>query len=1069
MPAFVYQASAGSGKTFALVKEYLKIVINNPSDYRHVLAITFTNKATEEMKERIIRELRTMAAPDTPSSDMEQAIAEALQMPAAQVRRHAREALARLLHDYSRFEVCTIDSFFSRLIHSFAAEFQLPLNYRLDIEQLDALQAGIKKMYEDLQQNTAVLDWLENFVLDRMQESKGWHIDGAISTMGTQLFTEDFFKFLMEGGLTLEELKHWIKNTKVANAHFEQTLLNYAQEAKTLLQQQNLSPKDLLNHSFNWFESNIPQKKYPPNQTFIDIINGEKKWYAKTAKRLQDILAIEEQLDSIAQNAYRYYQEHHRAYYSNAEVLYNIYTYGLLGILNENLKHYRDENNLLLISDTGFLLRSVINDNDAPFVMDKMGSYFKHILIDEFQDTSDVQWKNLLPLIKNVLSEDNLALMVGDVKQSIYRWRGGNMHLLLNKIYEDLKHFQPKQVQLAENYRTRHDIVHFNNDFFSAALDILIAQEQEQPEIQSLLEKAYKNLAQKPAKKDGEGGYVEMRFLTQDNSPAKELSDKGGSSDADDSERIANDPATTHLLAAIQQAMADGYNYSDILILVDTNFQALLVAPVLVQQHIPFISGNSMLLDNSVYVKCVVNLLRYLHRRDDALAYTALLWQWREIQQLPVSEPQLLFSDAATDRQLFAQWLPSALVQHFDSLYSKNLFECITQLYHYLGFDALNDPYLLQLSELALTKTQESKMQLGDFLKWYGEQENRLSVLTPSKMEAVRIMTVHKAKGLEAPIVIFPYANIPFSPKSGKLLWVQPPADADWESFDILPVKYTKNLENTHFKKAYHEERSGHLMERFNVAYVALTRPIDRLYVFFTFKKQLLKINENITNFGMLAQQAVQQKYGASPHYDPMLQVLKIGSFQPKALANTADTAANEIVLQDGTVYTAERPLSLREDVADYLQLLGDERGERIGQGLQTHQILKQLQHYSELEWVLRTEQDAGLLSQERRTAIAQQLRNMFGNEQLQHLFSGEWQALSGRTLMVKGKAYRPDRVLFKEHEAILIDYQQQEQSERHRRHIRRYARWLKTMGYSVQAAYIIYTESGEMLSVGIG
>ena len=505
MPLTIYKSSAGSGKTFTLVKEYLKLVLKRPKDFQHTLAITFTNKATEEMKSRVLSSLQEIANGEHTVmfkvliSELDGELNEGI------IKYRANEAYELIIHNYSRFEICTIDSFFSRVVRSFSKELDIPLSYELEMNTALALEEAVNQLFRSLSENKALRIWLEQYTFSEIENDKSWDVEKNITDLGRNLFKEEFQEGFSQVDITLKRLAELVAELKQVIERYKKSMKAAATLAISAIEGAGLTPEDFSGKSrgpANTFYKIRDKEDFDLTNTFVLTAKGEKSWYAQKAEKADLIeQTLQGTLGDAIDQLMLCVKKHERDYRTASALFRNIYSFGLLETLNSNLKTYRDEQNIMLISDNNALIREIIREDDAPFIFEKIGSFFKHILIDEFQDTSNFQWNNLLPLILNSLSLGNQVLIVGDVKQSIYRFRGGNMRLLLNQIDRDLAIYKEvtSYENLEENYRSLKGIVEFNNAFFDLLPKAL--EKIEHVNDTEFINKAYQGHSQVPKKK----------------------------------------------------------------------------------------------------------------------------------------------------------------------------------------------------------------------------------------------------------------------------------------------------------------------------------------------------------------------------------------------------------------------------------------------------------------------------------------------------------------------------------------------------------------------------------------
>ncbi|MFA5405038.1 MAG: UvrD-helicase domain-containing protein, partial [Ignavibacteria bacterium] len=469
---FIYQSSAGSGKTYKLSKEYLKLAFKYPGAFKSILAITFTNKATEEMKNRILKFLIDLSNQNDPELK-KQLTEEGVE---GNIQELAKITLQAILHNYSDFSISTIDSFFNRVLRSFSKELKLQIGYDIELDRSEVLKKITEMLFKDLNKDVELRKYIEEFILMKISEDKGWDIERDIMKLGEEIFKERYWekKFQIAESENFEEISDsrekiriLLKDINYLISNFEDYLKKIGDDSEMVMKQYGLEVGD-----FAYSETGVIGfllfkirrfKNYDISAKRVQkAYEANEGWFAKSSKKKEIIQkAIDDGLYALLKNAVEYIQNESVKYYSAKELKNILYTLGIFEDLISKLNEYRISNRQLLQSDVNNILQGLISTDNSPFIYEKIGSNFKNLLIDEFQDTSTFQWKNLLPLIINVLSEKNTALVVGDVKQSIYRWRSGNMMLLLTQIYDDLEGFNEliKTEYLKTNRRSREEIV----------------------------------------------------------------------------------------------------------------------------------------------------------------------------------------------------------------------------------------------------------------------------------------------------------------------------------------------------------------------------------------------------------------------------------------------------------------------------------------------------------------------------------------------------------------------------------------------------------------------------------
>ncbi|WP_286744005.1 UvrD-helicase domain-containing protein [Roseivirga sp. UBA1976] len=1040
MALTVYKSSAGSGKTFTLVKEYVKLLIANPQDFKHILAITFTNKATEEMKSRILKALQDLASGNF--SDLQQVLLSEFdgRFDAQQVASRAEEAYDLIIHQYSRFEVSTIDSFFSRVLKSFARELNLPLSYEVEMNQKLALTETIENLFRTIDQQPEVKEWLTLFSKEQIENDKSWNVDRQIEKLGNNLFSEAFQEGFSGQSVNFSVLKEVIDRLKAQKAKFENTARLFANKAFDLMNQYGLTVND-----FNYSRSGplaafyaLQKEEYDieHKKRFIQALDGEMKWGAKKSPKFELACQVgEEQLAILGNEALHFILKERKNYNTNRAVLRNIYAFGLLESLNLQLKDYRDEHNVMLISDTNRILKEVLNEADAPFLFEKLGSSYKHIMIDEFQDTSNFQWNNLRPLIINALSEGHEVLIVGDVKQSIYRFRGGNMRLLLSQIRQDLGAFYSADAdkRLVDNYRSLSQIVSFNNALFAQLPAAL--KTNDSLSNSELFELAFQDHAQQIKKQ--QGGFVQVSFWDDD---------------------LWKEASVSHLMAKIAQNIELGYSYGDMLVLVNRNSEIPDVANAFLQARVPFINGDSLKLSQSDLVVFVLELLAYLQTDNDDVRLLNLMVLYCRLKgkaYQPVVETRpgerITLQDAG---------FPPAFFEQMHRLKQQSLFDLICELLIIFDFSNQSDIYLQQLLDLVLEQGQKGRSSVSSFLEWWEKEGDNQTVATSEHANAIRILTIHKSKGLEAPIVFIPFTNWQILPPAQMHQFWTSNTPEDMQELRFIPLDFSKGLlMDSHFADDYLREAEESALDILNKTYVAFTRPREKLYL------SAPATRSGGQSIHQLLVDLVEDIGMKTTETDGGMQ-WELGEEHEKV--SGTDSASDAEVLKIYPEDSFLEKLSIRNDSERFFMLQQTEQARNITLGNQVHDVLSDVLMKEDLPVVLRQRVQAGEFNQEIAREVEKRIERLFEEEKLCDWFSGDYEVYNERTLWFEGREHKPDRLMLKGEKAIVVDYKKEVESEAHQQQVKRYMHAIQAMGYSNVSGFLVYVEPVLIREVGV-
>lgn len=1027
----VYKSSAGSGKTFTLVKEYIKLLINNPQDFKHILAITFTNKATEEMKSRILKNLDQLASGE--ANDLKDVLLNEFdgRFDADQITLRANEAYDLIIHNYSRFEVSTIDSFFSRVLKSFARELDLPLSYEVEMNTELALSETIDNLFRDLDDQPEIKKWLTQYSKEQIENEKSWNVDQQIQKLGKNLFKEEFQEGFRDQEVDLSKLKSTIDQLKKEVNLFESTSKNFGEKVFNILTQNGLTYED-----FHYGKSGALSAFYglekheydlESKKRFMQTLAGEMPWGAKKSPQFDLACQVgEQQLALISKEALDYLNKERKHYNTAQAILRNIYAFGLLESLHQKLKEYRDEHNVMLISDTNIILKEVLKEADAPFIFEKLGSIYKHIMVDEFQDTSNFQWSNLKPLIINALSEGHEVLIVGDVKQSIYRFRGGNMWLLLTQIKEELGPFYPNSSDrnLTDNYRSLSEIVNFNNALFSKLPEAL--KDHESLPESELFKLAFEGHGQNIKK--AQGGLVRMRFFENENWKEEAVND---------------------LVQTIEINRERGYDLRDMLVLVNRNADIPDITNAFMQAKIPFINGDSLRLDQSDLVVFIMTLLQYFQSDKDEVQTLNLIILFKRLMDKDYQE---VFITKRKERlTLESAGFPSAFLKNIHSLKKRSLFDLVCELLVIFNFHEKSDIYLQQLLDLMLEQGQKGKNSIASFLEWWEKEGENQTVSTSEQTNAIRIITIHKSKGLESPIVYIPFTDWGILPGVTMHQFWTAHIPPEYGDLKYIPLDFNRSkLMDSYFETDFLQEAEEGALDILNKTYVAFTRPREKLYLS---APQTKSGTSSIHQYliGLLEEMGLEStEEGNYIQFTQGHEHAKIGN---------AERQSHSTILKIYPEASFLEQLNIRNDSDRFFMLQQTDQAQNITLGNQVHDVLSDIRVKEDLSNVLRQRLQSGVMSKEVVDQVQDRIEKLFADEVISRWFSDQYEVFNERSIWYEGREHQPDRLLCKGKEAIVIDYKKEVESETHHVQVQRYMKAIKAMGFEQVSGYLIYVE----------
>jgi len=1080
----VYKASAGSGKTFQLVVEYLKLLLKNPQNYRHILAVTFTNKATNEMKTRILETLNDLAS-GQPSKYIAE-IQKENHLPEELIRKNAKTVLKNILHDYNRFSISTIDSFTQRTIKAFNRELGISPNYRLELNSEMILAEATDRLLAKIDKDKKLLNWLKDFSREKIEESYSQRIEEDIKALGKELFKENFQLFFPDNSESVysrENLISFGKELNLIKIQFENHLKSLGKKGVVIIAENGFTVDDFSNKEkgpgslFAKYETGYLKEI---SATANNAAESAEKWYTKTSSKKKEIHALAEaKLQPLIKEIIDFIKEGEENYYTATAVIKQLRMLGILTDLKEEIKLLLHEKGVLQLSDSNLLLSKIIGQSDSPFIYEKTGSFYHHFMLDEFQDTSGLQWNNFRPLIINSLAEGNKNLLVGDVKQSIYRWRNSDYSILAEQIHADFTENQIIQHSLDKNWRSDKNIIQFNNHIFESLkntfeLTLFKTIEDESEKYIQRFRNLYGSIAQKPGKQDAEEkGFVEIRFLEEEGFE----------------ENSAN-----LLIEQVKQLQDKGIKALEIAILIRRNkegtpiIEAFLAAAGLPENskyNLSVLSSESLFLFASQGVLMVINAISLIISPDNEILKVALLNQWlgwlkpelRKKGKL-VAENNTPSGFSENPEQLpdenFALLFESELAPKITRIKQKvlltSLDEAIIQICSVFQlFDIETElPFIQTLIDKAGELKSSLSNDLSNLLFWWNENGFETSVNVNEEIDSIRLLTVHKSKGLEFKAVLLPYFDwkIGQSGKFAPILWCKPETEP-FKQFPLLPVVAGKDMKKSLFKNTYFEESANHFIDVFNMAYVAFTRAKSALIIHCPKPKAPAKNNEEslkpmqfLLNFSL--ENLVSYEMFAKSWNDDRT-VFQFGSV---GVDNEITEPSKSVLIKQYQFNDFSERVKLRNSGEDFL-ITGEKKATVKNKGKIIHDILSSVKTFADVENACLKALADGRIDENELAEIRKILATSFENPLINDWFSGKYQILNERNLLTREKLLRPDRIMFFENKAVVVDYKTgKKKSDNYNRQVTRYAKILKETGFDKVDGFLWYINQNEVEKV---
>jgi ATP-dependent helicase/nuclease subunit A len=1064
----VYKASAGSGKTFTLAVEYIKLLILNPRAYRNILAVTFTNKATTEMKERILSQLYGIWINDKSSKAYLEKITEELGMPKEQIRMAAGKALHLMIHDYSRFRVETIDSFFQSVMRNLARELELGANLTIELNNMEVLSDAVDSMIERLNRQSPVLYWLLDYIEERIADDKRWNVSGEIKNFGRNIFDEGY----IEKGDGLRRklqdkdcIKNYRRTLQAIETEALEQMKGFADQFFGILESNGLAIDNLANKSkgVSSYFSKLQMGKLDDslrNATVEKHLASPENWSSKSSPRRNAITELAAaELIPLLQTAEEFRSKNNMLVNSCQLSLRYINNVRLLANIDEEVRRLNYENNRFLLSDTNVLLHNLVHDGDSSFVFEKIGTTIRNVMIDEFQDTSRMQWDNFRLLLLEGLSQGENSLIVGDVKQSIYRWRNGDWGIL-NGLKDHIESFPINVKTLTTNRRSAGNIIEFNNKVFTAACHTLNdIYKSEQGEECKDLKEAYVDVCQEKDK-DPDGGYVKVTFLTEKEEMAYV---------EDTLQQLANE---TQLLVTA------GIQLKDIAILVRKNKTIPLVADYF-DKNTPYkiVSDEAFQLNASLAICMIMDGLRYLSNPENRIAKAQLAAAYQnEILKNNIDLNTLLLND-------IDEYLPVSFIEQQKKLRLMPLYELMEKLFGLFEMSRIKqqDAYLCAFFDAVVEYLQNNSSEMSAFIAFWEETLSQKTI--PSgEVEGIRIISIHKSKGLEYHTVLLPFCdwNMEKERSLTHLIWCTPKV-APFNDLDIVPVNYSTAMQQSIYREEYLNERLQLWVDNLNLLYVAFTRAKKNLIIW---GKDGLKGTVSELLQQAMGQISIPQHEHGSSHLE-------------KSEDNT-DT--DNIAYEMGTLYLSEEkrtdgiiknkllmnpekiPLHLEslESNIEFKQsnrsaefIRGEEEtGERyIRQGQLLHNLFSVIRTQNDIPSAIERLRFEGIIeSAEQERQIKKLTEWALNHPLVKEWYSGNWELYNECAIIYKEKGElqtrRPDRVMMKDGKVVVVDFKFGKKRTDYNKQVRDYMNLLSDMGYENIRGYLWYVFDNEFVEV---
>lgn len=1108
----VYRASAGSGKTFTLAVEYISLLVKDPENYQHILAVTFTNKATQEMKMRILSQLYGIANSLQSSQQYFNKVKEKTNMPDAVIRNNARAALTLLIHRYNNFRILTIDAFFQQVLRNLAHELGQTANLRVDLNNEEITEKAVDQMIESLEKGQPVLQWISTYINNSIEDDNGWNIIGKIKTFGTNIF-KDFYKAheanLKEQLSNADDFKVYETTLRKRRNDIRKTFNSKAKSILNEIKNANLDiPSNYRSGLYKYLTDSAiaPLTNKPLKAGVLKANESPQNWTsskcAKADKQQIQTLAAEV-LSAQLSELIAYNDDNWNEFQSIQLTLSHLSELRLLHAIADAVDNLTKDTNRFMLSNTQALLKELIADSDTPFIFERIGARLKHVMIDEFQDTSTIQWQNFQVLLANCMAQElSQNLIVGDIKQSVYRWRQGDWGIL-NNIEKSFAHQKIRLETLDYNYRSEKRIIDFNNAFWEQCVANTAKEvAQDDAEKAKIVQKAYEDVAQK-THKTTENGFVKISLY-----PSK----------------VMKDAVLEELIETIKELFNNGYggkNQSKIAILVRSKSNIQDIVNALLQSfgnEINIVSDEAFRLDASLSVNIIVSAMHLLTHPDDVLTRGKLVKLYnQEVLKKPLTDTDLLVSinesnnidtknidkkerrKLATEQQMakLNSQLPPEYVANKELLLGLPIVDLVDKLFMLFGLDQLEgqSSYICTLYDTLNDFLKDHTADIDDFIN---EWENSLSSKTiqSDEIEGIRIMTIHKSKGLEFDNVIIPFCNWEME-KKGTLWCETENKPAPYNKLPLLPIDFSRDkLIGTVFEDDYKEEHFQNIVDNLNLLYVAFTRASKNLFVFGL--RQGKTTLENIAKgtppgnrsyaIELALRQVSEQLQGSSLSFPDDIGSeihFEYGTLVPETHEKEHAVADNPFLIKPDkhivSIATYPQAATFKQSNKSIEFVKGEDvdpsdRTRYIKIGNVLHQLFSTIYTTADIPTRLNELEQQGIIYNDEITSaqLRTRIEDAITNPQVQEWFSKRWQLYNECTILEYNKdtnemeEHRPDRVMTDGKEFVVVDFKFGKEREEYKKQVQQYMEILIRMGHKKVSGYLWYVVKNNVVEVNI-
>lgn len=1029
----VYKSSAGSGKTFTLVKEYLRLSLLDPkklnSNFKRILAVTFTNKAAAEMKQRILDALDQIAN-HSEFPFVGKLLCDEIKIDSNELKQRARIVLSQILHHYSDFSIGTIDSFTHKIVKTFAHDLKLPVNFNLEMDVEGFYDKVISTLLNQIGEDEYVSKLLKEFVLHKAEENASWDPEKTIKEFAKLLQKENSDTYLNQlKHLDAKELEEIRKELFSYLSYYNSYLKTEGQKAIDLISKNKLTDNDFTYKKSgpqNFFNKCLKQSVDLDDTCKTRIIEAIEKnqWADKKGINASIVDGISPHLTVLATNLIDFITTNY-SYFSLCKLLSTqIYPLLLLKKIEEISNDKKQEERLVFISEFNKNIFELINNEPTPFIYERLGEKYQHYLLDEFQDTSTLQWHNILPLVDNSLSNGWFNLIVGDGKQSIYRWRNANVKQFINLpvIENPADNFLVeersgnlnrnfKENLLNTNFRSLKTIIDFNNSLFDK-LNIELLNDEHK--------KIYLNQQQNV--KHSKEGLITINTGKVDKAELDNLN-------------------FTVIKETIENAIASKFDYKDICIIVRKNTHGNIIANFLIENKIPIVSSDSLLLKNNLEINTIISYLNYLSNNQDMVSASAVINYLLQTKKITNKEFTIGILKLTKNNSLFDVLKSYGIDLPNENLSLNNLFDHCLIIINALSLNdngyAYTRFFLDEVNEYLITKNSN----ISSFCDWWKTRSKKASLIIPANTNAVKIMTIHASKGLEFPVVIIPFCNWNYYKANDN--WVN--ITNDKVKLPVAAINFSSSVKNAGFEKEYNAEEQEQILENLNLLYVAFTRAVERLHIISAFSNNSKTLVSHWLN-----------KYLEQNCTEKETNKFIIGEYNNKQLPHIEGNVQHfnldplKFETSSNVVQIKAAHLLNSEDSAEAKEL-----------GIIIHWILSKIIDFDQVDAAVNMALIDGVINRSQIDPIKNKLNALVNNEELKKYFTpNKNYKIETEIATFNGQVFRPDRIIIEENITTIIDYKTGKQNnKKYFKQLIKYQEALTNMGYQSIKSFLVYVD----------